>query len=86
MHKNSMGMACGKVVAVWLKNPVGVPKLPTYRRLLAGTRGYNPVVMPRLSRWQSTAFTQALSTKFTLLSPLLYTVSTAPIKNKNYRN
>jgi hypothetical protein len=80
------GIRCGKSVAHGFITPPLTYLLPTPLRALHTPRVYNQVVLHGSVRRSSTAFTHTLYTNFTLLSSLLYTVSTAPIKNKNYRN
>lgn len=86
MRSFSMGITCGKAVSERVTNAGATPGLPTQESNTTPQPAYKLQVLPVVFNHSSTACAQALSTNFTLLLHLLYTLSTGPIRNRNYRN
>lgn len=91
MHKPAkcvvaMGIVRGKGVARQLISIVMGRMLTTTHTAGVLNHEYKARVLHQFTIRASTAYTQALSTYFTLLSPLLCTVSTGPIKSIDNKN
>lgn len=82
----AMGIVRGQGVAGQLISMVVGLMLTTTHTAGVLNHGYNARVLHQFIIRASTAYTQALSTYFTLLSPLLCTVSTGPIKSIDNKN
>lgn len=80
------GITCGKAVSAWVVSRLAVLALSTARTATMRREVDKGVFITRFMRRLTAGLCAALNTNFTLLSSLLYTLSTRPISNRNYRN